>query len=1093
MFRALLSCVLFLLSLGGILSMAYAVSSSGTVGSTLREEAVNPGDIAYVAAIRFNGKPLPDYYDLLEGEDGKLYLPVEPIFTAGEAMVAAEPERLYLAVGSTGAELSLDLGKGVLIAGGVERPLLPEDYRLREGAYLLAEPILAETFLLETKFDPATQELLIKSGRPFPRDLRLARERAWDKLGQGGDEFAPVRLQAQDYTLLGSPQADISLNAHSSGSGAVNSTWSGLVVGEALYLTHHLYAGGDGENALSGLRLRSGRMSPEGGVFGVAPLYEAQGGDVGGLHIPLVGNGGSGRGVKFLATPLRSAANFDTTLIEGDAPPGWDAELYVGQNLVNYQRVGENGRYRFQDVPLVYGTNQLKVVLYGPQGQVREELISEQIGGGMVPPGKVYGSVFALEEGNSLFDIGRDASRSGLWQIGGKADIGLAQQLTLGLFGARVSNAVEGGETPQGRDFYGLELRPSLGSLLVEAGGAGSSDGGTAGYGRFAMPLWASSLSGGYNHYDEKFVSKDSEEGNLLSRSTLRVSLPLVPWRRDLGAVGIGVEERRLRRGEPAREANLSYGHRLGPVFLGHQAELAWSGAETGEATGLYTLRASYRHDLFDLRGEAGYGLGGNGGPRAITLSGLWRENDKRRVNASVSYSPGSDSVSCGLGYTWDLGLAALSCNVTASENEYTAGVGLNFSFGHSPARGFTMDSSSRAAMGFADLQIFEDVDSDGLFTAGLDKPLPNAGVLVNKRPLADRASDGKGRLGIDSLSIYDPLEIQINSGSLPDPFLVPQFPAVRAWPRPGQAVELFLPLSESGEISGYARIALPVATGAGKDKGDGQVAVRPLAGIRLQVVNGEGQVHAETVASSDGYFMFDTVFPGRWQVRIAPGQSFRGISLDAGSGTDIKAGGRYRPIEVRITKEMLRSEELELVVGQMDSQPVAPLSPPGGSSTLDVRGGGAQAFGTSETKPVSKVGDTHASSSQRQREEFFSSSAGKVLVEKFLESWAKAWATRDVATYLSLYDESFTPPGKKTRAQWQRERQVRLRNAKFIDIQLDNVMVSFARNGVWRVEVDQRYVSDIFQDQCRKVLEIGKGVGGLKILREETLGDIVN
>jgi hypothetical protein len=908
-------CLLLAASIGG-----FAVADDG------------PGeeDAFYVVAIRLNGTALVDYYDLVEGADGTLYLPVEPIFQAGEALVVPTAEQLLLSVSSTGRELTLDRSRRTLTAGeGGGRTLLPEDYRYVDDTYLLAEHLLAETFQLDIDFRSATQELLIKSTRPFPKDLRLARERAWDRLNAELTPEVPVRLQAQDYTLFGSPQADIAIGGQTGGTSPTSAAWSALVVSEALYLTHHLYSVGNSGEPLTNLRLRSGRMSPAGGVFGLAPLYDAQAGDISGMRIPLVGSGGSGRGLRLQASPLRRATNFDTTLIEGDAPAGWDVELYLGLTLLDYQRVGDDGRYRFDDVPLDYGINQLKVVLYGPQGQIREELFREQIGAGMVPPGKVYGSAYLLEDGQSLFNQGQGTGdvEPGLWQGGVKADIGVLKRLTLGLFAARsplpapavVKETGATGERERD-DYFGVELRPSLGSLVVETGAAGQGKGGAAAYGLFAMPLFGSSISGSYHYYDENFVSRDNDNGLLSSRAGLRFSVPLGRAGSRPGSIGVGLSEQQPRQGEAQREASLSYGHRLGPVFLGHQAELNWMGDTVGEASGLYTLRASYRRDLFDLRGETGYGLGDGGSLQTMTVSGLWRKSEKNRLFASLAYSPGSDSFSYGLGWTWDMGLASLSCNASAGDGEFSVGLGLSFSFGHTPARGLNMSSQSRAAMGFADLHIFEDIDADGVFTPGRDQPLPDAGVMVNRRPLADLAADSTGRIGMDGLSIYDPLEIEVNTSSLADPFLVPVFPGVRAWPRPGRAMALQLPVAESGEISGYVRMAFALEQGGeGGTPGElEKVVLTPLPGIRLQVLNGKGELHAEVFTFTDGYFIFDTVYPGRWTVRIAPGQSFRGIPL-AGSAikVEIRADqrfvGDFRPLEILLTREDLYYHDLDL------------------------------------------------------------------------------------------------------------------------------------------------------------------------------------
>lgn len=884
----------------GTITGAFATTNGGSEG-----DSENPTDIRYVAAIRFNNVALPDYYDLVAAEEGTLFLPAEEIFRAGEAVAVAQATRLELTVASTENSLILDHQLEEMEINGEHRKLTEDDFRLVDGKFLLSDKILSKVFQLQTTFNPSTQELFVKSGRPFPRDLRIARERLWDSMGNT-DLKVPVHLQAQDYSLFGSPQADIALSSQYNKDSDPTGSWSALVVSEALYLTHHINAGGDFDQPFQHVSLRSGRMSPTGNVFNIGPLYDAQIGDISGLRMPLVGNGGNGRGLVLQASPLGRAKNFDKTLIEGDAPPGWDAELYLGTHLLNFQRVGADGRYTFNDVPLDYGSNNLKVVLYGPQGQIREELFSEQIGGAMVPPGEVQGSAYGMQKSLKLFpdDTSSETIHDSPWIGGAKIDIGVLQHLTVGLFSARsatdeerVTAALEDkAATTATNDYYGVELRPSLGSFVLETGGVSREQGGYAAYSRFAMPLYSLSLSAGYQYYDQTYMSQDNENGKVSGRTALRLGIPLGPKELQLGSMGVSFEDLQRWSSEPERKASLTYGHRLGPLFLGHQADINWRGEDIDmeAATGLYTLRSSYSIDLFDFRAAMLYGLSDESSLQTINFTGLWRRDNANRLYSTVSYSPETDKTSYGIGVSRDFGLAALSINGSVGDGQYACGLGLSFSFGHTPARGLNMSSRSRAMMGLADVHIFEDLDADGEFTPTRDKEAQGAGLLVNRRPL-DSSSDSCGRIGLDSLSINDAMEVAVNTDTLSDGFLVPVYTAVQAWPRPGKAVEIKIPVTEAGEISGTAKISVKIESKASRKSGLGskgknddnrqelvsqKIVERPLSGIRLQAVNAAGQLHAEVFTFSDGYFLFDTVYPGNWTVRVAPDQDYRGIPL---------------------------------------------------------------------------------------------------------------------------------------------------------------------------------------------------------------------
>lgn len=83
--------------------------------------------------------------------------------------------------------------------------------------------------------------------------------------------------------------------------------------------------------------------------------------------------GTAGRGV-LLSSFKDLVISADKTIdISGPMPAGWDAELYLNNQLIGFRQSGVSGRYEFRNIPVNYGLNDFKVVLYGPFGEVREE------------------------------------------------------------------------------------------------------------------------------------------------------------------------------------------------------------------------------------------------------------------------------------------------------------------------------------------------------------------------------------------------------------------------------------------------------------------------------------------------------------------------------------------------------------------------------------------------------------------------------------------------------------------------------------------------------------------------------------------------
>ncbi|MDO9277089.1 MAG: hypothetical protein Q7U05_00820 [Polaromonas sp.] len=862
--------------------------------------AFEPPDDAlrYVAEILLNGLVIEDYHDVLVTADETLYFPAALVLRAGEATATQEGDALTLEVASTQSRLLLDLERRALETNDSARPLTAADALLVDGQVLVAAQVMAEVFGMEIKLNAVNQQLVIKTKRPWPRDLRLARERRWDRLGVPSELETPVILQNQGYRAWGTPQADVAISWQRSGDGRNSASYNALVVAEALGLTNNVFISGEPGGDVNSVRLRSGRQSARGGVFGVAPLYDFQMGDISGMRSPLVGQGGSGRGLRYQATPLGRASNFDRTVIEGDAQPGWDAELHLGNQLMDFQRVSSNGRYRFVDVPLDYGVNNIKVVLYGPQGQVREEVYREQIGGSMVPVGDFYSSGYALQPNTRLFDmdqagISQPVADPG-WAWGWQGDYGLSKALTLGTFvaGSHYTDPLgrvdaSGGVLRVPETYYGLALRPAMGNMALEGGLVTRTGGGAATYVRLAMPLGRMSLSLTHDQYGSDYLAQDNESGLVASRSRVGFGIPLGWTGADLGAVGVSLALIRQFDKNEFLKTTLNYGHRVSGLQVGHQLETETrsSPGGAGSRTGLYRLQSSQRMGVMDYRAEMRYGLYGTGFQSA-TVTGLWRQNDLENIVGTVAYSP--DSTSYGVGWSTSTRYGALTLSATYAGGDVSVGLGWSFSMGYSPTRGLDLRNRASAGMGLADVLIYEDVTADGIYTPGVDRPVENASILLNKRQLRDMATDAEGRIRLNQLSITEPLVISTSGGSIPDAFLVPMYPAIQSWPRPGQSLAVNYPVVESGQISGLVKIQLkPAAVDKAKDKSSREAEVlqeRGLSGVLLQVLTADGRLHAETRTLSDGYFSFETVYPGRWKVRLAAGQDWYGAKLDSSS-----------------------------------------------------------------------------------------------------------------------------------------------------------------------------------------------------------------
>ncbi len=98
--------------------------------------------------------------------------------------------------------------------------------------------------------------------------------------------------------------------------------------------------------------------------------------------------------------------------------------------------------------------------------------------------------------------------------------------------------------------------------------------------------------------------------------------------------------------------------------------------------------------------------------------------------------------------------------------------------------------------------------------------------------------------------------------------------------------------------------------------------------------------------------------------------------------------------------------------------------------------------------------------------------------------AWAKAWANKNVDTYLASYAKSFTPSGGESRKAWENERRARIEGKRSIEVSLESPTVVMTPKGA-TVKFRQVYQADSLSTNTRKTLNMSKADGSWKIVEE--------
>ena len=619
------------------------------------------------------------------------------------------------------------------------------------------------------------------------------------------------------------------------------------------------------------LRMRAYRFDPDGGLLGPLGATQIAVGDVETRSGALAGRSGVGRGAYIGNYPLDRSSSFSTTTLRGAMPAGWDAELYRNGQLIAYQGSSMDGRYEFADVDLLYGRNDLEIVLYGPQGQIRRESTSVPVGIDATEPGKTYYWAGIIEQGRDLIDFRNDFidPLTG-WRWGVGLEHGLDQRTSMGVGAQSVM-------IDEIRHDYGeARLRRAIGPALVEFAASHDFGRGTAlsaetlgqiGQLNFqAQTLW---VQGDYeSDIVDSFVRS---EHSVRLDTRVRVGGIRLPLQ-----AGLRLEDRKD--GTKIREwvlrSSVVAGRAALTAELGELRTTRASGPVVDFDDGMRLgILANLRLRGISLRSDARFRLSGpRTGFESVTVIAEKDLTDRSEIEGRIEYYRLEGRTDFRLGYSHEFDRLALAADARiGSDGSIGAGISLAFSIGPRPNGGFYVSRERLARTGSAQVTVFEDLDGDGRWSQG-ERLLPEIGVNAGQWSNDDlTGEDGTAMVG--GLRPHQPVLLSIDAGTLPDPFLVPSGPGVVVTPRPGVAADVLLGLAPTGEVEGVLHT----------DSGN------PRAGALLELVNARGETVARSVTEYDGFFLFDQVPYGSYTIRVTEDSAAAlGVEPDLGTALDL-------------------------------------------------------------------------------------------------------------------------------------------------------------------------------------------------------------
>jgi hypothetical protein len=746
--------------------------------------------------------------------------------------------------------ISIDYAASTASYGGKSEAIAAGTIRETPEGWCVQATALARWFGIGVTPVTAGSVLVLQSQAKLPVELAMEREARAARIKPAKFDLSSLPRVRIPYRMWRAPALDFVVSAGVTYRAAdglrVDRQSSVYAAGEIARLSYDGQITTNQKGMPANVRLRAYRSDPDGHLLGPARATHFGFGDVEGFDSKLTGTATFGRGAVITNRPLTSQSAFDRSHFEGDLPAGWEAELYRNDQLLAFSKPTSDQRYVFDNVELLYGENRIRIVLYGPQGQIRERDETINVGQDNAPPGKTWYWAGFNQPARDIFTLNKPPDGSNLPQA--QATIALEHGIDTRTSVAALARAMLIDD--QRVTFVEGTVRRSIGPALVEAGAARESNGGTA--------LRAQLLGqiGPVNVNAQALVANDFHlnGGKLenLRDYSLSLDAPVKLGRTVLPA-----------------HADVHLTDRNGTKYLDAAARLSANLERFNLATGIHYRRpflpsgetappqttldviGSGRLGDVRLRGTTSFYVSPAARLQAAELEAYWSASENVDLEGDLVYEATTHRARAKLSYIRRLSSMAVALTgEAASDGSVAFGINLNFSL--DPRHGIAVTRRPLAQAGEVRATVYRDLNDNGVRDAS--EPAEPGAMVTTGTQQAEEATDAKGNVVVGGLIPFQPIAVGIDLTSLADPMLVPKKALQVVIPRPGVPADVEIGLVGGGDVEG----ALVKSGGLG------------FEGVDLELVDASGKVVARTRTDYDGFFLFERVAYGSYTIRVS-------------------------------------------------------------------------------------------------------------------------------------------------------------------------------------------------------------------------------
>jgi len=777
----------------------------------------------------------------------KIYLPVNELFNL--LLIYSQVNVSQLSISGFYLDSKdtylLDLKNGRAEFNSIIVPLNASNYLIKELDFYLEPWVFEELFNLKFSVDPGDLVLHLQTSDILPIVDKEKRKRSGKQIDKAKSrDLEEIRqFKNLDRHLLSGGYLDYSSFSNFSNGGLVNnlnlSAGGEVFFGETRGNLALIQSPVSSQATFSNLRWRY--------VFMENPLItEISAGN----HF----TSGLGRhkynGVKISNEPVNPPQSFDRYVIDDFTVSEAEIELYQNGKLVDITLSDAQGYYRFE-IPLNYGSSDIKIKIYGPSGEIIESDRRIRVPFNFVPTKKTF---YNLEVGQMRNDSYHDKTHR---YLNTNIAFGINNNLTsrLGLQYHRSDN----NKKPIVYNSLSARLATHylLNSLYAINSFSRFSLQGNFSSGRIFNILFSNYTSQGYFNPASLAQSLNANvyyPFRLASQShSFRFSLDNQQFfdREQQTRINIDLST-------TIRKMRVKVGYKEsvpGKIFadFGKNGNFTVSSVYSVPkrssikklARGMY-VRAEYQHSFVD------------NSPRLIGLQLVQDIKRWGKINFATHYNFPIKSYSAEIGFTYDFDLFRSSTKTRRVGGETSYLQTFRGSIGYDKNyNDFLFNSYHQVGRTSVSARMFLDENNSGSFDEG-ESILPGNALKIKKTSTRGILKNDIPRF--TQLLPYKKYTFYFDESRIPNPMLSPTYKEFTFISDPNQYSKLDVPLRMTGIIDGKVYI----------DRGNGKV---PLGGLRILLEGKTDDFQMVLKTFSDGSYYAMAIPPGNYDLSIDESQ----------------------------------------------------------------------------------------------------------------------------------------------------------------------------------------------------------------------------